>query len=148
MTGDGRGQPAAGEALEIVAGHPSAEELAALTVALSAVLATHGDPATASSNRQPGEAVAAALVQDDALPARAGPGRLAPLRPAPLGPRRRGTEGQPVTTSTSPIPRGSTGALICDASPTRIVTRRFSGKAAMTAAVASAVPVSARRVYS
>ncbi len=31
-----------------MAGHPSAEELAALTVTLSAVLATHGDPAAAS----------------------------------------------------------------------------------------------------
>ena len=55
--------------------------------------------------------------------------------------------GQDVTTPTSPMPRACTGALIWDASPTRIVTRRFSGNAAMTAAVASAVPVSARRAY-
>ena len=48
MTGDdGAAEPAGGPALEIVAGHPSAEELAALTVTLAAVLATHGDPAAA-----------------------------------------------------------------------------------------------------
>ena len=46
MTGDGPAKPPpAGPALEIVAGHPSAEELAALTVALSAVLAARGSPA-------------------------------------------------------------------------------------------------------
>jgi len=50
MTGDGPASggdrpPASGPALEVVAGDPSAEELAALTVALSAVLATHGGPA-------------------------------------------------------------------------------------------------------
>jgi len=37
--------------LKVVAGHPSAEELAALTVALSAVLAARGGPAG-----QPGRA--------------------------------------------------------------------------------------------
>jgi hypothetical protein len=57
MTGDGRSEPpAGGPALEIVAGHPSAEELAALTVALSAVLATHGDPAAAGPDGRPGRA--------------------------------------------------------------------------------------------
>jgi hypothetical protein len=50
MTGDGpagRGgkPPADGPMLKVVAGHPSAEELAALTVALSAVLAARGGPA-------------------------------------------------------------------------------------------------------
>ena len=45
MIGDGSAKPPAGPALEIVAGHPSAEELAALTVALSAVLAARGGPA-------------------------------------------------------------------------------------------------------
>ena len=48
---------------------------------------------------------------------------------------------QAVTTPTSPMPRASTGAWIWAASPTRIVTRRSSGNAATTAAVASAVPV-------
>ena len=41
-----------------------------------------------------------------------------------------GHQGQPVTTLTSPIPSACTGALIWAASPTRIVTRRFSGNAA------------------
>jgi len=50
MTGEGPasggdGPPASGPVLEVVAGDPSAEELAALTVALSAVLATRGGPA-------------------------------------------------------------------------------------------------------
>jgi hypothetical protein len=36
---DRRGGPASGLTLEVVAGHPSAEELAALTVALTAALA-------------------------------------------------------------------------------------------------------------
>jgi hypothetical protein len=36
---DQRGLPASGLTLEVVAGHPSAEELAALTVALAAALA-------------------------------------------------------------------------------------------------------------
>src|SRR5436309_10043646 len=49
MTGDG----GAGPALEIVAGHPSAEELAALTVAMAAVLAAHGDPAAAGPGGRP-----------------------------------------------------------------------------------------------
>jgi Acyl-CoA carboxylase epsilon subunit len=40
--GDGS---ASGHALKVVAGDPSAEELAALTVALSAVLAARGGPA-------------------------------------------------------------------------------------------------------
>ena len=42
MTGDGS---ASGPVLKVVAGDPSAEELAALTVALSAVLAARGGPA-------------------------------------------------------------------------------------------------------
>jgi hypothetical protein len=57
MTGDdGAAEPAGGPALEIVAGHPSAEELAALTVTLAAVLATHGDPAAAGPGGRPGRA--------------------------------------------------------------------------------------------
>jgi hypothetical protein len=57
MTGDdGAAEPAGGPALEIVAGHPSAKELAALTVTLAAVLATHGDPAAAGPGGRPGRA--------------------------------------------------------------------------------------------
>ena len=57
MTGDGRpAPPAAGPVLELVAGHPSAEELAALTVALSAVRAARGDPAAAGPGGRPGRA--------------------------------------------------------------------------------------------
>jgi hypothetical protein len=57
MTGNRRAAPTAGgPALEIVAGHPSAEELAALTVALAAVLATHGDPAVAGPGGRSGRA--------------------------------------------------------------------------------------------
>jgi len=52
MTGDGPasggdGPPASAPVLKVVAGDPSAEELAALTVALSAVLAARGGPARA-----------------------------------------------------------------------------------------------------
>ena len=51
MTGDGRAaQPAGEPALKVVAGRPSAEELAALTVALSAVLAARGGPAGRASS--------------------------------------------------------------------------------------------------
>ena len=55
---------------------------------------------------------------------------------------------QPGTIVTSPSPRASTGPLISDASPTRIVTRWSSGNAATTAAVASPALVWARRTYS
>jgi hypothetical protein len=52
MTGDGRAaQPAGEPALKVVAGRPSAEELAALTVALSAVLAA---PAGLPGRASPG----------------------------------------------------------------------------------------------
>jgi hypothetical protein len=46
--GDQRGLPASGLTLEVVAGHPSAGELAALTVALAAALAA-GDQLAGSS---------------------------------------------------------------------------------------------------
>ncbi len=52
---------------------------------------------------------------------------------------------QPVTTVTSPMPRAFTGSAIREASPTRTVTSRSTGKALTTAAVASTVPVSASR---
>ena len=55
MTGDGRGaRPAGGPVLEVVAGRPSAEELAALTVALSAVLAARDGPAGLPGRASPG----------------------------------------------------------------------------------------------
>ena len=59
MTGDGPASggdrpPASGPALEVVAGDPSAEELAALTVALSAVLAARGGPAGRPGRASPG----------------------------------------------------------------------------------------------
>ena len=52
---------------------------------------------------------------------------------------------QLVTTETSPIPSAFTGSAICAASPTRTVTSRSTGNALTTAAVASTVPVEARR---
>jgi hypothetical protein len=55
VTGDGQdGRPARQPALTVVAGRPSAEELAALTVALSAVLAAHGTPAGLPGRASPG----------------------------------------------------------------------------------------------
>jgi hypothetical protein len=55
MTGDGRAaQPAGEPVLKVVAGRPSAEELAALTVALSAVLAARGGPAGLPGRASPG----------------------------------------------------------------------------------------------
>jgi hypothetical protein len=48
------GQPASGPVLAVVAGHPSAEELAALTVALRAVLAARGGPAGQPGRASPG----------------------------------------------------------------------------------------------
>jgi hypothetical protein len=54
MTGDGRAaQPVGEPALKVVAGRPSAEELAALTVAL-AVLAARGGPAGRPGRASPG----------------------------------------------------------------------------------------------
>ncbi len=52
------------------------------------------------------------------------------------------------TTVTSPMPSASTGSLIWSASPTRTVTRRSTGNALTTAAVASTVPVAASCRYS
>ena len=55
MTGDGQhARPAREPALTVVAGRPSAEELAALTVALSAVLAARGGPAGRPGRASPG----------------------------------------------------------------------------------------------
>jgi Acyl-CoA carboxylase epsilon subunit len=73
MTGDG--QPAREPALTVVAGHPSAEELAALTVALSAVLAARGGPAG-----QPGRAASGWADRSRMMGA--------PLRPGPDAWRR------------------------------------------------------------
>jgi hypothetical protein len=50
MTRNGQAaQPASGPVLEVVAGHPSADELAALVVALSAVLAARDQAGRAAS---------------------------------------------------------------------------------------------------
>jgi acyl-CoA carboxylase epsilon subunit len=75
MTGDGPASggdrpPASGPVLKVVAGDPSAEELAALAVALSAVLATHGDPAG-----QPGRAAAGWADRSGMMGAPLRPGR-------------------------------------------------------------------------
>jgi len=75
MTGDGPASsggasPASGPVLEVVAGDPSAEDLAALTVALSAVLAARGAPAG-----QPGRAASGWADRSRLM--------NAPLRPGP-----------------------------------------------------------------
>ena len=89
MTGDGRParpasggdiQPPGGVALKVVAGHPSAEELAALTVALSAVLAARGGPAG-----QPGRAASGWADRSAMMGAPPGPGRGAWRRSARPG---------------------------------------------------------------
>ena len=73
-TSGGDAQPASGPVLAVVAGHPSAEELAALTVALSAVLAARG-PAG-----QPGRAASGWADRSRMMGA--------PLRPGPDAWRR------------------------------------------------------------
>ena len=89
MTGDGRParpasggdtQPPGGPALKVVAGHPSAEELAALTVALSAVLTARGAPAS-----QPGRAASGWADRSRMMGAPPGPGRGAWRRSARPG---------------------------------------------------------------
>ena len=75
MTGDGPASsggasPASGPVLEVVAGDPSAEDLAALTVALSAVLTARGAPAG-----QPGRAASGWADRSRLM--------NAPLRPGP-----------------------------------------------------------------
>ena len=89
MTGDGQpAQPASGgdtrppggPALKVVAGHPSAEELAALIVALSAVLAARGGPAG-----QPGRAASGWADRSRMMGAPLGPGRGAWRRSARPG---------------------------------------------------------------
>ena len=76
MTGDGPAgsgdtPPASGPVLEVVAGDPSAEELAALTVALAAALAARGGPASGPSRSSPGWADRSAMMD---APPRPGPG--------------------------------------------------------------------------
>jgi hypothetical protein len=66
--------------LKVVAGHPSAEELAALTVALSAVLAARGGPAG-----QPGRAASGWADRSAMMGAPLGPGRGAWRRSARPG---------------------------------------------------------------
>ena len=75
MTGDGPAgsggaSPASGPVLEVVAGVPSAEELAALTVALAAALASGGGPGNRPRRAASGWADRSRLMN-------------APLRPGP-----------------------------------------------------------------
>jgi hypothetical protein len=75
MTGDGPASggdkpSASGPVLEVVAGDPSAEELAALTVALSAALAARG-PAGQPGRSSPGWADRSRMMN---APPRPGPG--------------------------------------------------------------------------
>ena len=84
MTGDGPaasgdGPPAGGPALKVVAGDPSAEELAALTVALAAALAA-GGPAGQPRRSSPGWADRSRMMN-------------APLRPEPDAWRRSARPG-------------------------------------------------------
>lgn len=79
-----------------------------------------------------------------------GPGRArAPAaKPGPSQSRPGGCPARPgtqETTVTGPMPNSRTGSAITEASPTRTTTRRSSGKALTTAAVASTVPVAASR---
>ena len=62
--------PAGGLALEVVAGHPSAEELAALTVALSTALAASSGPAGRAGRASPGWADRSRLVGAPLTPGR------------------------------------------------------------------------------
>jgi hypothetical protein len=71
--------PASGPVLEVVAGDPSAEELAALTVALVAALAAPG-PAGQSGRSSPGWADRSSMMN-------------APLRPGPGAWRRSARPG-------------------------------------------------------
>jgi hypothetical protein len=75
MTGDGGASGGDGPVLKVVAGDPSAEELAALTVALSAVLAARGGPAGRPGRPSPGWADRSRMMG-------------APLRPGPDAWRR------------------------------------------------------------
>jgi len=70
MTGDGPAGSGNGQVLTVVAGHPSAEELAALTVALSAALAARGGPAAGPRRAAPGWAGRSAMM---GAPPRPGP---------------------------------------------------------------------------
>jgi len=82
MTG---ARPASGPALEVVAGHPSAEELAALTVALSAVLAARSGPGGRERAGQPGRAASGWADRSRMMAAPPRPGRDAWRRSARPG---------------------------------------------------------------
>jgi hypothetical protein len=79
-TSGGDTQPTGGPALKVVAGHPSAEELAALTVAVLAVLAARGGP-----GGQPGRAASGWADRSRMMGAPLGPGRGAWRRSARPG---------------------------------------------------------------
>jgi acyl-CoA carboxylase epsilon subunit len=84
--GDQRGLPDSQLTLEVVAGHPTADELAALTVALAAALAA-GEQVTGSGQRRRA---------GGASPAWADRSRMvgAPLRPGPDAWRRSAWPGR------------------------------------------------------
>lgn len=84
--GDQREPPASGLRLEVVAGHPTADELAALTVALAAALAA-GDQAAGPG--QAGRAGGASSLWADRSTLVG-----APLTPGPDAWRRSGRPGQ------------------------------------------------------
>jgi hypothetical protein len=86
MTGNGEAaQHASGPVLEVVAGHPSAEELAALTVALSAVLAARSGPGGAGRAGRPGRAASGWAERSRMMAAPPRPGRDAWRRSAQPG---------------------------------------------------------------
>jgi hypothetical protein len=76
MTRNGQAaQPASGPVLEVVAGHPSADELAALVVALSAVLAARDQAGRPGRATRPGRAASAWADRSRLLGAPLTPGR-------------------------------------------------------------------------
>ena len=86
MTGNGPAtQQASGLVLEVVAGHPSAEELAALTVALSAALAARGGPGGRERASRTGRAASGWADRSRMMAAPPRPGRDAWRRSARPG---------------------------------------------------------------
>jgi acyl-CoA carboxylase epsilon subunit len=84
--GDQRDLPASGLTLEVVAGHPSADELAALTVALAAALAA-GDRLAVPGEAGRGGGASSAWADRAAMVS-------APLMPGPDAWRRSARPGQ------------------------------------------------------
>jgi len=88
--GGQRGWPASGLTLEVVAGHPTAEELAAVTVALTAALAASDRRAGPGGPGRAGGASSAWASRSAMVGA--------PLRPGPDAWRRSARPGQAVRT--------------------------------------------------